>query len=89
MTRKMKNRKVVAALSKSWFIEEHDCNDKGPVHLPRQYRNTNEIPLGPQWIFTWNFLKLHHFYTNNPTEPELTKKKQPTVGKLWKSPVAS
>ena len=44
--------------------------------MPRQYRNTNEIPLGPQWIFTWNFLKLHHFYTNDPQELELTKNRK-------------
>ena len=48
-------------------------NGKNLIYLPRKYRNRNEIPLELQWLFTWNFLKLHHFYTNDPTEPELTK----------------
>ena len=78
------------ALDDERYKEETE-DDKNTICLPREYRNTNEIPLGLQWIFTWNFLKFHHFYTNNPTEPELTKmkKKQSAVGKLWESPVAS
>jgi len=76
--REVENKKNVVGLGASFW-------------LSREYRNTTKIPLGPQWIFTWNFLKLHHFYINNPTGPELTKmkKKQPAVGELWKSPVAS
>ncbi len=33
----MQNPKVVAALSKLWFIEEKCSNDKSVICLPREY----------------------------------------------------
>ena len=41
-------RKVIAALSKSWFIEEDRSNGKSVIRLPREYMNTNGILIERQ-----------------------------------------
>ena len=55
------SKKVVAALTKKWFIEENDSNDKSAVCMPRQYVNTERKSVAAQRLFGFRHHDLRQF----------------------------